>query len=219
MRWFFILQFVIVIDATAQDAWKDVYKEGAWAQRDTWQRADEIIKKLNLKAGSQVADIGCHEGYFTMKLAQTVHDHGKVYAVDISKDKIEKLRRHLADRNITNVTTIVGDEDDPKLTPHSLNAVLIVDTYHEMDAHLEILQHIKTALKSDGRLVICEPIADQRRKLSREEQERKHELGMNYASEDLKQAGFKIIWQQEKFVDRLKEKGDYMWIIVCERSN
>jgi ubiquinone/menaquinone biosynthesis C-methylase UbiE len=143
-----------------------------------WQRADAIIQKLNIKIGSQVADVGCHEGYFTIKLSRVVAKDGKVYAVDISKDKIEKLKKHLEDRKIQNVAAIVGEENNPHLPSLALDAVLIVDTYHEMDAHQQILQRIKEALKIGGRLVICEPISDERKKLSREEQERKHELGM-----------------------------------------
>ncbi|HEX6222818.1 MAG TPA: methyltransferase domain-containing protein [Chryseolinea sp.] len=213
------LQAALSFAAFAQDPWKDIYRESAWEQRDTWQRADDIIKKLNIKAGSKVADIGCHEGYFTMKLASVVRADGKVYAVDISKDKIEKLKKHLDDRKIDNVNAIVGDEDNPHLPPLTLDAVLIVDTYHEMDAHQQILQHIKTSLRVGGRLVICEPISEERKKLTRDEQERKHELGMDYAIADAIQAGFKVIWKQESFVDRVKEKGDMMWLIVCERSN
>jgi ubiquinone/menaquinone biosynthesis C-methylase UbiE len=221
MKMYFTLLSLILLAGrtTAQDPWKDIYRESAWEQRDTWQRAAEIIQKLNIKTGSKVADIGCHEGYFTVKLSAVVAETGRVYAVDISKDKVEKLRTHLSDRKIFNVTAIVGKESDPMLPGGALDAVLIVDTYHEMDAHQQILQHIKEALKPNGRLVICEPISDERKTLSRAEQERKHELGMNYASEDLKQAGFKIIWQHEKFVNRVKEKGDNMWIIVCERLN
>jgi ubiquinone/menaquinone biosynthesis C-methylase UbiE len=216
---FFLLLSILPNATFAQDPWKDIYKESAWEQRDTWQRADAIIQKLNIKVGSQVADVGCHEGYFTIKLSRVVGKDGKIYAVDISKDKIEKLKKHLGDRKIENVAAIVGEENNPHLPPLTLDAVLIVDTYHEMDAHQQILHSIKEALKMGGRLVICEPISDERKKLSREEQERKHELGMTYALEDLSQAGFKIITQQEGFVDRVKEKGDKMWLIVCERSN
>jgi ubiquinone/menaquinone biosynthesis C-methylase UbiE len=152
-----------------------------------------------------------------MKLAPIVGKNGNVYAVDISKDKIERLKKHLADRNIQNVKPIIGEEDNPHLPSGTLDAALIVDTYHEMDDHQQILHHIKAALRTGGRLVICEPISDERKKLSRAEQARKHELGMNYAMEDLKQAGFKIVWKEEAFVDRVKEKGDRMWLIVCER--
>lgn len=203
----------------AQDAWRDIYRESAWEQRDTWQRADEIISRLNIKQGSTVADVGCHEGYFTIKLANVVGDEGKVYAVDISRDKIEKLKKHLEERKIGNVNAILGDDDNPHLPAETLDAAMIVDTYHEMDAHHEILRSIKAALKLKGRLVICEPISDDRKKLPRSNQERKHELGMNYAIEDLMKAGFKILSKEESFVDRVKEKGDKMWLIVCEKSN
>jgi ubiquinone/menaquinone biosynthesis C-methylase UbiE len=208
---------VLSLVVNAQDPWKDVYKKSAWGQRDTWQRPEELIQKLAITSGSRVADIGCHEGYFTMKLAAAVGSQGRVYAVDVSRDKIEKLKKHLQEKDINNVSTILGEHDNPKLPTAALDAVLIVDTYHEMDAHQEILKSIKNSLKTNGRLVLCEPIATTRINLSREEQERKHELGMNYALEDLKRAGFKIIFQQEAFVDRLKEKGDQMWLIVCEK--
>lgn len=216
---FFLMALSAYQHAFAQDPWKDIYRERAWEQRDTWQRPDDIIKKLNIKSGSRVADVGCHEGYFTIKLAKVVGDQGSVYAIDISRDKIEKLKKHLDERKIGNVNAIVGEIDNPHLPTLTLEAVLIVDTYHEMDAHQEILQRIKAALKPGGRFVICEPISEARKKLSREDQEKKHELGINYALEDLRQVGFKIITQQESFVDRLKEKGDKMWIIVCEKIN
>lgn len=210
---------LILTSTFAQDPWKDIYRESAWEKRDSWQRPEDIIDRLNIKPGSKVADIGCHEGYFSIKLSKRVASQGKVYAVDVSKDKIEKLKKHLEDRNINNVNVVLGKEDDPALPANMLDAVLIVDTYHEMDAHQEILHHVKTALKMKGRLVICEPISDDRKALPRHDQERKHELGMNYAIEDLKKAGFNILSQQESFVDRLKEKGDKMWLIVCEKSN
>lgn len=217
MRYHFFLLLCFATDLFAQDPWKDVYRESAWEQRDTWQRSSEIISKLKLSASSHVADVGCHEGYFTVKLASIVRS-GKVYAVDISKSKLEKLQEHLVKRNIKNVEVVLGKEDDPALPKNALDAVLIVDTYHEMDQHATVLKHIMDALKPGGRLLLCEPISNERKALSRDEQEKKHELGMNFALNDLKMAGFKITFQQEAFIDRVKEKGDKMWIIVCEKS-
>jgi len=199
----------------AQDPWKNVYTENAWANRDTWQQADELIRQLNLRPGSKVADVGCHEGYMTIKLATVVGQAGKVYAVDVEQSKLDKLQAILTKRSILNVEPIKGEYDNPRLPVNSLDGVIILDTYHEMDDHDEILQHIKLALKPGGRLVLCEAIAEERRSLSREDQERKHELGMNYALEDLKKIGFTIVKQQDPFVDRSKQKGDKMWLIVA----
>lgn len=214
----FLAMFLLPWASLAQNPWKDVYSESAWSQRDTWQRADDIIAKLDLKPGSRVADVGCHEGYFTVKLAKKVGNDGLVYAVDLSRDKISRLQKNLSERGISNVEAIVGEEANPKLPENALDAVLIVDTYHEMDRHDEILQHISKSLKKNGRLIICEPISEERQNMSREDQERKHELGVNYAIEDVRKAGFKIVSQNLNFVDRLKEKGDTMWLIVCEKN-
>jgi SAM-dependent methyltransferase len=96
--------------------------------------------------------------------------------------------------------------------------LIILDTYHEMDDHDKILQHIYSSLKPGGRLIICEPLADERRKSSREDQERKHELGMNFAIADLQKANFIILKQQDPFADRSKEKGDKMWLIVASKK-
>jgi len=201
----------------AQDTWKDVYSESAWQDRDRWQKPAELIRHLKLQPGSQVADVGCHEGYLTVKLAAAVGPGGKVVAVDIEQPKLDRLRQHLTDREIKNVVTQKGETDNPNLEPGSLDAVIILDTYHEMDEHDAILGHIFKALKPGGRLVLCEAIAESRRKSSRDEQERRHELGLSYALDDVRKAGFTIVYQADPFVDRTAEKGDKMWILVVKK--
>lgn len=213
---FFLLLSIAFVDAclpvAAQgqaDPYKNVYSESAWKERDSWQKPNEIIKKMNIDKNSVVADIGCHEGYMTFKLADVAKT---VYGVDVEQLKLDKLGKHKP----SNVKTIKGDYDDPNL-PGKVDAVLILDTYHEMKDHNEILRNIFAALKERGRLVICEPIAEKRRDLTRLEQESKHEIAMKYVVEDLLRAGFKIIEKTDPFVDREKIKGDKMWIIVSTK--
>jgi ubiquinone/menaquinone biosynthesis C-methylase UbiE len=201
----------------AQDRGKNIYSRHAWAERDKWQRPDELIRFLKITSGSQVADIGCHEGYMTFKLARAVGQKGVVYAVDVESAKLEKVRKHALENNLHHIKTIKGDHDNPGLPSNSLDAVIILDTYHEMDNHDEILEHIKNSLKTGGRLLICEPIADSRRGRSRSEQEKRHELALEYALADLKQAGFSIVYKKDNFIDRSKEKGDKMWVAVATK--
>lgn len=201
----------------AQDPWKNIYSAHAWAERDKWQNADALIGLLEIGSGSVVADVGCHEGYMTFKLARVVGKSGTVYAVDVVAAKLEKVGERAARHTLTQVKTIKGDYDDPKLPADSLDAVIILDTYHEMDDHAEILRHIKASLKAGGRLLICEPIADSRRDLPRGAQEKKHELAMQYVLDDLRKAGFRISFQRDNFIDRSKEKGDRMWVVVAEK--
>ncbi len=213
MRWGILLLFTWVT-ATAQDQWKNVYTESAWKDRDRWQKPEELIRMLNLKRDSEVADLGCHEGYMTVKLASVVAS-GHVYAVDLNATRLSQLKSHLASRQISNVETIQGDASDPHLPANKLDALVILDAYHEMNSHQEILAHVKRALKPGGRLLICEPIADERRRLTRSEQQDKHEIGLSFVLEDLGKAGFKVVKQSDPFIDRSREKGDMMWIILA----
>ncbi|HET9486018.1 MAG TPA: class I SAM-dependent methyltransferase [Chryseosolibacter sp.] len=207
--------FLLHGSSIAQDPWKNIYSEHAWEARDQWQKPDELIRMLNISSGSEVADVGCHEGYMTFKLAKQVGGKGTVYAVDIEESKLEKVRKRAEESKLLQIKVINGDDNNPGLPPNALDAVIILDTYHEMDDHDEVLQHLKSSLRAGGRLVICEPIADSRRNLTRVEQERKHELDIQYALSDLKKAGFTIYYQKDNFIDRTKEKGDKMWVLVA----
>lgn len=202
----------------AQDAWKNIYSQHAWAERDKWQRAEELIRMLQLSEGSRVADVGCHEGYMTFKLARHVGKNGVVYAVDLEQAKLDKVKKRADENSLSQIKVIKGDNDNPKLPFNTLDAVIILDTYHEIDHHDEILEHIKNSLKKGGRLLICEPISDARRELPRGDQEKRHELAMKYALADMRKAGFKIIFQKDNFIDRTKEKGDKMWVVVAEKE-
>ena len=161
MRFALTLVLLIVYGCChSQDAWKNIYSQHAWAERDQWQRADELIRLLDLHPGNAVADIGCHEGYMTFKLAKKIGKQGVVYAVDVSTSKLQKVEARAGENNITQIKTLQAEDNNPKLPEGALDAIIILDTYHEMDAHEEILQHIWKSLKPGGRLLICDPIAE-----------------------------------------------------------
>jgi precorrin-6B methylase 2 len=201
----------------SQDQWKNVYTENAWAERDAWQKADEIIDWLSMTEGGGVADIGCHEGYMTLKLADVVGIGGRVYAIDIEASRLSKLSEHLRREGIQQVTVVKAEGDDTGLPAGPLDGVLILDGYHEMKNHAHILQRINMSLRPGGRLVICEAIAESRRTMPRDAQELKDEVDMSFVLEDLRIAEFEILFRKDRFIDREKIKGDKMWIIVATK--
>ena len=56
------------------------------AERNAWQKPDQVVKALDLKDGDVVADIGAGTGYFSRPLARAVAPDGSVYAVDVAAD-------------------------------------------------------------------------------------------------------------------------------------
>ena len=59
------------------------------ATRRSWYNPDALLN--DLRSGMTFADIGCGDGYFTLLAAKKVGETGKVYAVDIDPEGIEKL--------------------------------------------------------------------------------------------------------------------------------
>ena len=52
--------------------------------------------------------------------------------------------------------TVLGTTSDPKLPANTLDAVVILNAYHEFEQPLGMLAHVKAALKAGGRLGIIE---------------------------------------------------------------
>jgi ubiquinone/menaquinone biosynthesis C-methylase UbiE len=123
--------------------------------RDAWQRPDDVMDALRIGEGSTVADIGAGGGWFTIRLAERVGPNGTVYAEDVQTQMIEAINRRVRRAGLGWVKTVQGTEVDPRL-PVPVDAVLVVDAYHEMDQPQTMLRNIASALKPDGRIGIIE---------------------------------------------------------------
>lgn len=123
--------------------------------RDAWQRPEQIMDALLIAEGSAVADLGAGGGWFTIRLADRVGPNGIVYAEDIQPQMIEAIKRRVSRAQLTNVVTILGTPYDP-LIPRPVDAVLIVDAYHEVEEPVVMLRNVAAKLKPTGRLGIVE---------------------------------------------------------------
>ena len=134
------------------------YSSDDWKWRDSWMQVEKLFELANVGVGDNVADVGCHEGYLTMHLAQKVEKQGKVYAVDVRNDRLQTLKINAKNRKFKNITTILGDYDNPKLPSNSLDVIFVIDTYHEISGYKEVLRHLKNSLKSGAKLVLLEKL-------------------------------------------------------------
>jgi ubiquinone/menaquinone biosynthesis C-methylase UbiE len=123
--------------------------------REEWQEPDRIMDELNIADGARVADVGAGGGWFTLRLARRVGPNGRVYAEDVQHQMIESIVRRMQRENLRNVETRLGTPTDPKL-PGNLNAILIVDTYPQLDEPVVMLKHLAEALAPTGRLGIVD---------------------------------------------------------------
>jgi ubiquinone/menaquinone biosynthesis C-methylase UbiE len=120
-------------------------------QRETWQKPDEVVRRLGLRRGEVVAEIGCGPGYFTGRLARAVGASGRVFAVDAEPMILQALRDRLD--GIRNVTPVLGRGDDPLLEPGRCDVALVVNVYHHFEDRATALRRVARTLAPRGRLV------------------------------------------------------------------
>ncbi|MTI69624.1 MAG: class I SAM-dependent methyltransferase [Firmicutes bacterium] len=116
----------------------------------------ETLKKLYLKKGEDVLDIGCGIGYFTMAASEIIGDNGKVYATDVSRDMLKELEIRLHKKRKDNVKVIKGFEYDTDIEETLVDFILISNVLHEVEDKKEFLNNYLKKLKNGGKLAIIE---------------------------------------------------------------
>jgi len=124
--------------------------------RDQRLQIDRVMDVLGLAAGKHVADIGAGSGWFTVRAAKRVGPMGVVYAVDINPE----AERYITDRahkeNLLNVKPVLSTPDDPQLPANSVDAVLLLKTYHEVAHPVTLLRNLRPALRPGAKVGVID---------------------------------------------------------------
>jgi ubiquinone/menaquinone biosynthesis C-methylase UbiE len=149
-----VLVAALALSATGCGAWKRFAYEGF--DRDSWQKPDEVIARLELREGAHVADLGAGGGYFTFRLARAVGASGRVYAVDVDDDMIGYLTERAAEEGAGNVEVVRGEYADPLLPDGRIDLLFTSNTYHHIVDRTAYFSRVKADLTPTGRVAILE---------------------------------------------------------------
>jgi len=210
---FFLLGVSVASFSTVSAVRRTPQESDRARKRDVWQRPGEVMDAMGVKPGDRVADIGCGFGYFTFRLAARVEAEGKVYAVDIDREAINRVRARKEREKLEQVEPILGESADPRL-PNDLDAVLIVETYHEFRDYDRMTQAVFRALKPGGRLAIIDSEGPSGR--PRTEYHRLHSIPAGLVRAEIARHGFVFKESRPGFYD--PESGKKMYFLIFEKS-
>lgn len=158
------------------------------SEREIEELPETALDKIGIKPGMVVADVGAGVGYFSIRIAKRVAPAGKIFAVDVQPEMLSILKDRAAKAKVTNIQPILGSESDPHLPPGSCDLILMVDVYHELSQPQRMLQKLKQALKSDGRLILLEYRKEDPHIPIRSE----HKMSVQEAQAEVEAEGFKL---------------------------
>jgi len=128
--------------------------------RDQRLHIDQVMDALAITPGKNVADIGAGSGWFTVRAAKRVLPGGTVYAVDINPEAVKYIDQRVSKDDVHNVRTILNKPDDPQLPSNSVDAVLLLKTYHEVANPLTLMRNLRPALRHNARIGIIDRAGD-----------------------------------------------------------
>ena len=117
------------------------------------------IEKCGIQAGMDIADLGAGSGHYTLAAAKALMATGRVYAIDIQKDLLTKLKNNAAREGFYNVEVIWGDIEKPngtKLRDSSIDLAFLSNILFQLEDKSNLIKEIKRILKPGGRIVIID---------------------------------------------------------------
>jgi ubiquinone/menaquinone biosynthesis C-methylase UbiE len=116
----------------------------------------KLLRRVGLRSGDTIADVGCGPGFFTLPAAQIVGAGGLVYAADIQGEMLTAVRSRAAQEGLTNIRLVKTSENSVPIPPESCDMVLLAFTLNELDQHATFLHRLARLLKPDGKLVVLD---------------------------------------------------------------
>jgi predicted methyltransferase len=156
-------------------------------KRDERLQPNRIMDILGIKEGSSVADIGAGSGWFTVRAARRVGNSGVVYAEDINGEYLKYIDARAKSESLPNIRATLGKDDDPLLPAKSIDAVLLLKTYHEVAQPIRLLKRVRESLRAGGLLGI----------IDRNGKGDDHGLDKEIVIDEVGRAGFVLVCQYD----------------------
>ena len=190
----------LIASAIANDNRTEVDRD-----RDARSKPEVILGLLDLESGQAVIDVFAGGGYYSELLAGVVGEEGQVilqnnygYAKWVEKS----LQERYIDNEVPPITVLRSEVPDLKLSPASLDAALMVMSYHDLyyynpEAGFErvdvpaFFAQIHAALKPGGKLLIVDHAAPDGTGNSITQEI--HRIDEAFAREDIEGNGFRFV--------------------------
>ncbi len=110
----------------------------------------KIIKRINIKEGSKILDIGCGTGNLLYLLEKENKDLS-LYGIDISKNMLNIAKTKLKKSNL-----ILSSAENIDFKDDSFDIVFSTEAFHHYSDYSKIMNNIHKILKKNGRLIVLD---------------------------------------------------------------
>jgi ubiquinone/menaquinone biosynthesis C-methylase UbiE len=119
-----------------------------------------IKNRLNGKSKINIADVGCGDGRYSLKLLQSLDDGCFLHCVDSNDDMLKHLEEYISETQMTNFCVRLGDANRLPLETDSVDCILTFNAIHHFDIE-KFFEEVTRTLKEDGLFFIYTRLRNQ----------------------------------------------------------
>ena len=120
---------------------------------------EKIMEYVPVYDGMKVADLGSGAGHWAFLLAKRVNNSGKVYAIDVQKNWLVRLKHEAEKFKMDNIEVVWGDIEElggTHLPDNSLDWVFLVNTLFSTERRDGAVDETKRILKPGGKVFLVD---------------------------------------------------------------
>lgn len=134
-------------------SFEDLVKNFESADRNEWQKPEEVIRFLGDLKNKTIIDIGAGTGYFEFKMNEP---SAKIIAADVDERFIKYIDERIVSEKKMNIASRKAEYEKPPVSEKEADIVFMVDVYHHIEKRKDYFSMVKKGLKSNGEMVIVD---------------------------------------------------------------
>lgn len=115
------------------------------------QDPDQLWRRVGLKAGDIVVDVGAGSGFYAFPAATIVGPNGRVYAVDVSRELVDLIRERADVGRVRNVEAVLSSPTHIPIEDATADVTMFANVLHGIPA--KTVDEAVRLLRPGGRLI------------------------------------------------------------------
>jgi len=117
------------------------------------------IEQFAFHSGMTIADLGAGSGAYSLLAARTVGDLGKVYAIDVQKELLQRIKNDAIKEHLSNIEVVWGDIEKmggTSLKDDLIDGAIVSNLLFQLQ-HKDIFRNeVHRILKPEGRVFVID---------------------------------------------------------------
>lgn len=115
-----------------------------------------LVEVLDVDPGESFADVGAGDGRYSVALARTVGDSGRIYATEVDPNDLKRMQDRVSREKLENVEVVRGTQEATGLPQACCDGILLRRVYHHFQNPAAMQASMRRALKEGGLLLVID---------------------------------------------------------------